>query len=202
MSTPVVTGFVFTNKDSPETDKEKIEIKDMQVLYQKLVGKLGYIVTWGRPDLALARSKLGKFAKNPDSKHMVALKRVLRYLRGTMDLGIVFQAVEDKNFRVEGYFVLVMLMTLTCVERPWATSLCYVGGPISWERKLHPAMATSTNNAEYQPYRATREAVAIKMLFIELGFSQVVSPLHLFSDSAGAIAIISNPGLRNLDHYT
>lgn len=69
MSTPVVTGFVFTNKDSPETDKEKIEIKDMQVLYQKLVGKLGYIVTWGRPDLALARSKLGKFAKNPDSKH-------------------------------------------------------------------------------------------------------------------------------------
>jgi hypothetical protein len=65
-----------------------------------------------------------------------------------MDLGIVFQSVENKNFRVEGYVDASYADDVYTRRTTIGNIFMLCGGPISWESKLHPAMATSTNNAE------------------------------------------------------
>jgi hypothetical protein len=60
--------------------------------YRAAVGALLYLMLCTRPDLAYTLSRLSKFSSKPSIKHAEALKRVLRYLRGTINLGIEFNA--------------------------------------------------------------------------------------------------------------
>nr|GEY35673.1 retrovirus-related Pol polyprotein from transposon TNT 1-94 [Tanacetum cinerariifolium] len=69
-------------------------------LYRSLIGRLIY-VTHSRPDLSFTVGVLSRFMHNPSKKHFGAAKRVLRYLAGTMKLGIWFREVED--FSLKGY---------------------------------------------------------------------------------------------------
>jgi len=56
---------------------------------------LMYAVTGTRPDLAYAVNALSQFQSNPSSAHWMAVKRILRYIKGTLDLGIVYRSRSD-----------------------------------------------------------------------------------------------------------
>ena len=58
--------------------------------YRATVGALMYLMLCTRPDLAFTISRLSKFSSRPGTKHAIAIKRVLRYLVGTQDLGVSF----------------------------------------------------------------------------------------------------------------
>ncbi|XP_026399310.1 uncharacterized protein LOC113295169 [Papaver somniferum] len=58
--------------------------------YKSLVGYLQY-VTWTRPDICYAVTQVCQHMSNPTSVHLVAAKRILRYLKVTMDYGIILQ---------------------------------------------------------------------------------------------------------------
>jgi hypothetical protein len=59
-------------------------------LYHKLIGSLRYLVHT-RPDLIFAVGYLSRFMQRPTTKHMAALKRVLRYIASTIDQGCFYQ---------------------------------------------------------------------------------------------------------------
>jgi hypothetical protein len=58
--------------------------------YRRLVGSLQYL-TLTRPDIAFAVHHLAQFMAAPRTTHLAAVKRILRYLKGTLDLGFVFR---------------------------------------------------------------------------------------------------------------
>lgn len=62
-----------------------------QHLYQSLIGSLMYLATSTRPDIAYSVGVLARFSSRPNAAHWTAAKRVLRYLKGTLNLGIVFK---------------------------------------------------------------------------------------------------------------
>lgn len=62
--------------------------------YREAVGSLMYAMVGTRPDIAYAVSILSQYLANPDQSHWLAAKRVMRYLKGTMDMGITFSAKE------------------------------------------------------------------------------------------------------------
>ena len=64
----------------------KIETKCIGIPYQSAVGALMYAMLGTRPDIAYAITSLSQFSNNPGYVHWIALKRVLRYLRGTIEL--------------------------------------------------------------------------------------------------------------------
>jgi hypothetical protein len=64
---------------------------DFKASYQSAVGTLMYTMLGTRPDIAFAVSLVSRFASNPDISHMKAVKRIFSYLRGTLDLNLVFQ---------------------------------------------------------------------------------------------------------------
>jgi hypothetical protein len=64
------------------TEKDQLVEKKM---YQSAVGSLLYLSVWTRPDIAYAVSAVAKFSKEPTEEHWTAVKRILRYLKGTLN---------------------------------------------------------------------------------------------------------------------
>ena len=60
----------------------------LQKWYRKVVSSLNYLATYTRPDLAYPISCLSRHLKNLSKDYKAAAKRVLRYLKGTIDTGI------------------------------------------------------------------------------------------------------------------
>jgi hypothetical protein len=80
--------------DTPLSVSDKLSMADGEVLdsedstrYRSIVGALQYI-TLTRPDIAFSVNKVCQFLHAPTTVHWTAVKRILRYLRGTMALGL------------------------------------------------------------------------------------------------------------------
>ena len=74
VSTPMVTTHKLTKND----DSNKVN----QTLYRSMIGKLQYVVH-SRPDIALSIGIVARFSANPRENHLMAVKRIMRYLKGT-----------------------------------------------------------------------------------------------------------------------
>ena len=69
--------------------------------YQRLVGKLIYL-SHTRPDIAFAVSLVSQFMHNPKEDHLQAIFRILRYLKGSPERGLLFSK-QDKSLDVEAF---------------------------------------------------------------------------------------------------
>ena len=65
--------------------------------YRSMVGGLIYLIHT-RPDLAFAVGVVSRFVSEPTVQHLGAVKRILRYVSGTMDFGIHYEHVNDFKF--------------------------------------------------------------------------------------------------------
>ncbi|XP_022151647.1 uncharacterized protein LOC111019555 [Momordica charantia] len=91
--------------NTPMVQKEKLQKDDEEDptdenVYRSLVGCLMYL-TSTKPDIMYTVSVLSRFLHCASKNHMVAGKRVLRYLKGTLSFGIKYNKVE--NFELQGY---------------------------------------------------------------------------------------------------
>jgi hypothetical protein len=77
-----------TPYDPSKLLKKKRRISRDQLRYSQIIGSLMYLASAMRPDSSFAVIKLSRFGSNPGDEHWHALERVLRYLKGTMSLGI------------------------------------------------------------------------------------------------------------------
>ena len=68
--------------------------------YRSIVGSLRYLVN-SRLDLAYSVGYISRFMENPTTEHMVAVKRVLRYIAGTLHFGCHYQ--RGKEAQLTGY---------------------------------------------------------------------------------------------------
>jgi hypothetical protein len=134
-----------------------------QKLYQAVVGSLLYLSTKTRPDIAYAVSSVARFCANPTKEHWTAVKRILRYLKGTSSLGLLYR--ESTPAELAGYS-----------DADWAgdvgdrkSTSGYVfllgGAAISWKSNKQTCVALSTAEAEYVALSATaQEAVWLQQL--------------------------------------
>eukprot|EP00253_Pinus_taeda_P027213 PITA_27213 len=116
-------------------------------LYHQLVGKLLYL-THTRPDLSFAVGLVARFMQNPHESHWKEAKRILRYVRGTVQFGIHYSAKEAP-----------LLVGFTDFD--WAgdpndrkSTIGYVftlgSGPITWACKKQATISLSSAEAEYR----------------------------------------------------
>ena len=63
---------------------------DVVQLYQSMVGSVMYAMIQTRPNICYAVTILSRFNRKPNPKHIAAVRRVLRYLEGTLDYGITY----------------------------------------------------------------------------------------------------------------
>ena len=184
VDTPVdiSSKLVKMNEDSESANQEQ---------FQSAVGSLLYLSTMTRPDITYAVSNVAKFCANPAKEHWIAVKRIMRYLIGTMHLGLLYRKNELKS----------------CVgfsDADWAGDLDdrkstsgYIfqmsGAAISWRSKKQACVALSTAEAEYIALAsAAQEAVWMRQLLTDLR-SKPEEATKIYEDNQSAICLAKNP---------
>ncbi|GJR22818.1 retrotransposon protein, putative, ty1-copia subclass [Tanacetum coccineum] len=80
------------------------EVKRMQnVPYASAVGSIMYAVRCTRPDVAFAQNITSRFQQNPGELHWTAVKNILKYLRNTKDMFLVYGGNPEAELRVDCY---------------------------------------------------------------------------------------------------
>ena len=158
--------------------------------YRRLLGRLIYL-TITRPDLCYAVHILSQFMQAPREEHMTAACRVLRYIKGTPDCGILLHANTDLN--LIGYCDSDW-GACPLTRRSLTGYLVTLGGsPISWKTKKQITVSRSSAEAEYRSMAAaTSELVWLKSLLASLGVFPTTA-MRLFCDSQAALHIAKNP---------
>ncbi|CAN6572721.1 unnamed protein product [Malus baccata var. baccata] len=157
--------------------------------YRSIVGALQY-VTFTRPDIAFSVNQCCQFMHSPMTSHVVAVKRILRYLSGTLDYGLHFkpgqlhlQAYSDADWAGDPND-----------RRSTSGHIVYLGSsPISWASKKQHTVSRSSTEAEYRALAiAAAELAWIRQLLCDLHVSVFTAPV-IYCDNISAIALSSNP---------
>jgi histone deacetylase 1/2 len=182
---------------TPLSTSEKLSKYEGNVLnssdstrYRSIVGGLQYL-TLTRPDLAFAVNKVCQFLHTPTSVHWSAVKRILRYIAFTLDVGL--------RIRKTGS-TLVSAFS----DADWAGSIddrrstggfaVYLGSNlISWSARKQATVSRSSTEAEYKAMaNATAEVIWVESLLTELGV-KFRRPSRLWCDNLGATYLSANP---------
>lgn len=163
--------------------------------YMSLVGSLLYAAMVTRPDIAYAVQALGRHLQASGPEHWMAAKRVLRYLKGTRDMGIVYGLTDD-SLELHGYCDADWGGDRDTRRSTTAYVFMLAGGAVSWGSKLQPTVALSSAEAEYMAAcSAVQEAVYMRRLLSGLGYQGDV-PTIIYEDNQGCIALSENPVLH------
>lgn len=184
-STPEEVGVKFTDSPLLPTDNQ----------FKELVGSLLYLTTCSRPDIAHAVSIASRTAQ-PTQAHWVALKRVLRYLKGTRDLGIRFRW-ENPNELI-GYSDADYANEVETRKSTTGYCIFFGGGPINWRCQRQPIITLSTTEAEYVAgCELVKEVLPIRQQLIELDQIDEHKPTKIYIDNQSAVKIASSEGGQN-----
>uniref|UniRef100_H3GB69 Reverse transcriptase Ty1/copia-type domain-containing protein n=1 Tax=Phytophthora ramorum TaxID=164328 RepID=H3GB69_PHYRM len=163
--------------------------------YRELVGALMYLATCTRPDIAQAVGEVAKFCERYNKSHWVAAKRILKYLKTTQDLGLVFNG--GTKGELIGYADANWAGDLDTRRSTTGYVFFLNGSAISWKSKRQPTVATSSTEAEYMAlYNATQEAVWLRQLLLDVG-CECVGATTFFQDNQGCIALAKNPAYHS-----
>ncbi|KAJ3474036.1 hypothetical protein NLI96_g12685 [Meripilus lineatus] len=194
VSTPLVAKSTLTAAQSPSTPTkiEEYKVYANGLNYLEIVGAILY-VTQTRPDIQYAIGVLAQFGSNPGKPHLEALKRVMRYLKGTAHFKLRLGGNDTSNTDLVGWTDSDWAQDLDTRRSVSSFTFEIAGGHISWSSKKQPTVAHSTVEAEYMAAsHATREAIWLRTLLEDLGYPQVnASVIH--ADNQGCIALSRNP---------
>ncbi|GKA85619.1 retrotransposon protein, putative, ty1-copia subclass, partial [Tanacetum coccineum] len=186
---PLGGHFKLSLKDCPVRDCDVERMS--KVPYANAVGSLMYLMVCTRPDIAYAVSVVSRYLANPGKNHWEAVKWILKYLRGTANVSLVYGTDRgnhvdvtgfvdsdyakdpDKGRSITGYAFLVQ----RCV--------------VSWKATLQHVVALSTTEAEYMALtEAVKEAIWLRGLLEELGVE--LNTVAVNCDNQGAIHLSRN----------
>lgn len=161
--------------------------------YQEIVGSLLYLATHSRPDIAQAVSVVAQYATNFREIHCTAVKRILKYLRGTTDFALCYSSVSTGNQVLLAYTDADFAGDLNDRKSRSGSIIFLNSGPVLWISRKQPCTTTSTTESEYVAASlASKEVVWARRLLSDLGFAQI-KPTPLFSDNQSAIRLVQNP---------
>jgi hypothetical protein len=163
--------------------------------YAQRLGELQFLANCTRPDISCTVNKLAAFTANPSVQHYSALKRLLRYLAGTRNLGITYRKPQegmDDNNLFHGFADAAFANNYDFKSTTGYVFLA-AGGAITWRSKKQTLIALSTTESEYIALsEAGREAIWLRNLYGELGFPQTATTI-IKGDNEGAIELTQNP---------
>lgn len=156
-STPEEVGTPKEDNSQPLTDEYP---------YKELVGSLLYLVTCTRPDIAHAVSVASRTSK-PTQMHWNMLKRILRYLKGSRNIGIEYKWSAQPQ--LTGYSDADYANDTETRRSTTGYCILYGQGPIAWKCQRQPIVTLSTTEAEYvSGCELVKDLIPIREILIEL----------------------------------
>ncbi|XP_059638620.1 uncharacterized mitochondrial protein AtMg00810-like [Cornus florida] len=182
VNTPMEVGI----KLSRDEDGETVD----PTFFKSLVGSLRYL-TCTRLDILFVVGLVSRFMERPTITHFKAAKRILRYIKGTLDFGLFYSFTND--FKLVGYSDSDWARDLD--DRKSTSGYCFFMGNVAfiWCSKKQPIVTLSTYEAEYVAATSCIcQAIWLRNLLKELHMLQKEST-EIFVDNKSAIALAKNP---------
>jgi len=156
--------------------------------YADFVGSLLYLCTTTRPDISFAVGVLSRFMSCSEQDHMRTAKGVLRYLRGTTRLGVLYGGSEP----LQGFVDADWERDVDGSRSTTGFVFTLNGGPIAWASKRQSTVATSTAEAEYVASAMEREQARwLRKLLSAPGVDGEAVPTG--EDNQACLALVNNP---------
>ncbi|GJV51222.1 retrotransposon protein, putative, ty1-copia subclass [Tanacetum coccineum] len=174
------------------------ELKRMQnVPYASAVGSIMYAVRCTRPDVAFAQNITSRFQQNPGDLHWTTVKNILKYLRNTKDMFLVYGGDLKRELRVSCYTDAGYLTDADDLKSQTGYVFVLNGGAVDWKSVKQSIFATSSAEAEYiAAFDASKEAVWVRKFISGLGVVPTIEkPINMYCDNTGAIAIANESGI-------
>ncbi|MBW0564805.1 hypothetical protein O181_104520 [Austropuccinia psidii MF-1] len=145
---PVATPLIPNIHLEPATESEKRVFQALNINYRSAVGSLSYLSTATRPDLSYSTSALSQFLENPGIMHWNSFLHVLKYLKGTSEIGLKYQKDVEKpivaysdadwgNCRITCRSTIGYLIKIN-------------DNLIIWKTRKQPTVSLSSAEAEYK----------------------------------------------------
>jgi len=188
-TTPLPTKMVTDDVNLlGETDHKK---------FRMIIGSLIYASTGTRPDISYATSRLSKDLERPTKTSMENAKHLLRYLKGTQNIGIHYFRAGGSSPILEGYSDADFAGDTQ--DRKSTTGIVTVvyGSPVMWFSKKQPLIADSTTVAEYIALtESVKDVIWTRQLLGELGH-RLKGPTDIHVDNAAARQLAADPKFHN-----
>lgn len=161
-----------------------------KTLYKQMVGSLMY-ATATRPDIMYSVSQVSRFMENPKELHFQAVKRIIRYLKGTCEFGLFYQRNGGKD--LIGYTDSDYANDIEDRKSTSGYVFMMSEAAISWSSKKQPVVSLSTTEAEFIAAAASScQAVWIRRILEAVGRNQT-SPTVIYCDNSSTIKLSKNP---------
>ncbi|GJU83213.1 retrovirus-related pol polyprotein from transposon TNT 1-94 [Tanacetum coccineum] len=184
LSDPVDTPMV----DRLKLDEDLMGIPVDQTRFRGMVGSLMYL-TASRPDLVFAVCMCARYQAKPTKKHLEAIKRIFRYLKGTINMGLWYP--KDNAMSLTAY---ADADHAGCQDsrRSTSGSAQFLGDRlVSWSSKKQRSTAISTTEAEYIAMSGCcAQILWMRSQLKDYGF--LFNKIPLYCDNKSAIALSCN----------
>ena len=181
VSTPMITGCRLRKDDTSPEVKQK--------LYRSMIGSLLYVTT-SRPNVLHAVGLVRRYQAAPRENHLLAIKMIFRYLKGTTDFGLWYPKWRE-------------LTLLAYTDAGWASDIddkkSTSGGAfflgeclVAWLRRKQSSVYFSTAEAEYIAAGAYCMQILWMKQTLEDIYVQYNEPITILCDSTSAISILKN----------
>lgn len=182
VSTPMEPGAKLSKFDGGErVDANR---------YRSLIGSFRYL-TCTRPDLSLSVGIVSRFMEEPVHSYWKALKRILRYIQGTVSYGLFYSKAED--YKLVGYSDSDWCGDID--DRKSTSGYVFFMGDtaFTWFSKKQPIVTLSTCEAEYVAASGcVCHAIWLRNLLSKMELKQLgATVIHV--DNKSAIELAKNP---------
>ena len=193
--------------------------------FQHVVGSFQWLAVATRPDIATVTNILSKYLSNPSTGHLNHCKHVLRYLKGTIDLGISFSSDQTSSLSAYINFPIHPSELTGLADANWgpqdqSTSssgaqlpifksrsmsgfLTWLNGPLHWISKRQSITARSTAEAEiYATDECTKNILHLRNILKDLQLLTTFcpSPTSLYNDNNACVLWSTNMTTKGLRH--
>ncbi|GJW08835.1 hypothetical protein Tco_1571258 [Tanacetum coccineum] len=168
-----------------------------KIPYASAVRSIMYAVRCTRPDVAFAQNMTSRFQQNPGEIHWTTVKNILKYLRNTKDMFMVYGGNMERELKVSCYTDVGYLTDADTLRSQTGYVFFLNGGVVDWKSIKQTIFATSSMDAEYiAAFDALKEAVWIRKFIFGLGIVPTIEePISMYCDNTGAIAIAKDDGV-------
>ncbi|CAJ2658399.1 unnamed protein product [Trifolium pratense] len=184
VNSPIVPG----NKLTRDQDGSIVDATN----YRQIIGCLMYLLAT-RPDLTFSVCLIARYMEKPKEAHLMAAKRVMRYLKGTLNLGILYKRGDD--LKLQGWSDSDYAGDFD--DRKSTSGYVFMLGssPISWSSKKQAIVTLSTTEAEFVAVTACAcQGIWLRRILEQLNQQQNCTIIHC--DNSSSIKLSMNPVLH------
>ena len=224
VDSPYRSGLPIDSIPSPSTPNKSLITK-----YRSLVGSLLWLSQATRPDLATVVSLLAQHQRNPSPGHIKAAKHVIRYVKNTVDEGIIFSSRRNTDMEAFLQFPISPDQLLPLTDANWGSQdqslpgskpvelerfktrsmsgfIIFFNGPVHWCSKRQRITARSSAEAEiYATDECVKELLRLKLMTIDMGIYNIYfkgTPIQVYNDNNACVCWSKSTTTKGLRYMT